>query len=45
MCRFRYLKDGHVAKKAVYLAIGIDSEGMKDVLDIWIGRNECAKLS
>ncbi|MCP4990583.1 MAG: hypothetical protein GY928_32455 [Colwellia sp.] len=33
----------HVVKKAVYLSIGIDSEGMKDVLGIWIGGNESAK--
>jgi len=36
-------EDGHVVKKAVYIAIGIDSEGMKDVLGIWIGGNESAK--
>ena len=36
-------EEGHVVKKAVYLAIGIDSEGMKDVLGIWIGGNESAK--
>ena len=27
-------EDGHVVKKAVYIAVGIDSEGMKDVLGI-----------
>ncbi len=36
-------EDGHVVKKAVYIAIGIDSEGMKDVLGLWIGGNESAK--
>lgn len=36
-------EDGHVAKKAVYIAIGIDPEGMKEVLGIWIGGNESAK--
>ena len=36
-------EDGHVVKKAVYIAIGIDSEGMKDVLGVWIGGNESAK--
>ncbi len=36
-------EDGHVVKKAVYLAIGIDSDGMKDVLGIWIGGSESAK--
>jgi len=35
--------NGHVIKKAVYLAIGIDSEGMKDVLGVWIGGNESSK--
>ena len=27
----------------LYIAIGIDLEGMKDVLGIWIGGNESAK--
>ena len=36
-------EDGHVVKKAVYIAIGIDSEGMKDVLGVWIGGSESAK--
>lgn len=36
-------EEGHVVKKAVYIAIGIDSEGMKDVLGIWVGGNESSK--
>ncbi len=36
-------EDGHVVKKAVYLAIGIDSDGMKDVLGLWICANESVK--
>ncbi len=36
-------EDGHMVKKAVYIAIGIDSEGMKDVLGLWIGGCESAK--
>jgi transposase-like protein len=35
-------EEGHVVKKVVYLAIGIDSEGLKDVLGVWIGGNESA---
>ena len=36
-------KDGVVVKKAVYLAIGIDKEGRKEVLGFWIGENESGK--
>lgn len=36
-------KEGIVVKKAVYLAIGIDREGRKDVLGFWIGENESSK--
>ena len=36
-------KDGVVVKKAVYLAIGIDQEGRKEVLGFWIGENESSK--
>ena len=36
--------EGRVIKKAVYLAIGVDVNGIKDVLGIWIERNEGAKF-
>ena len=36
-------KDGVIVKKAVYLAIGIDKEGRKEVLGFWIGENEPSK--
>ena len=35
--------EGQVAKKAVYIAIGIDLDGRKDVLGMWVGENESAK--
>ena len=35
--------DGHIVKKAVYIAIGIDLDGHKDVLGMWVGENESAK--
>ena len=36
-------KEGIVVKKAVYLAIGIDREGRKEVMGFWIGENESSK--
>ena len=35
--------EGQIVKKAVYIAIGVDLEGHKDVLGIWVGENESAK--
>ena len=35
--------EGQIVKKAVYIAIGIDLEGHKDVLGMWVGENESAK--
>ena len=36
--------EGQIVKKAVYIAIGIDLDGRKDVLGMWIGENESAKF-
>jgi Transposase and inactivated derivatives len=41
---FKVKQDGVIANKAAYMAIGIDLEGHKDVLGIWIGENESAKF-
>lgn len=35
--------EGQVVKKAVYIAIGIDLDGRKDVLGMYVGENESAK--
>ena len=35
--------EGQIIKKAVYIAIGIDLGGRKDVLGMWVGENESAK--
>lgn len=35
--------EGQIVKKAVYIAIGINMEGIKEVLGIWVGENESAK--
>jgi len=37
-------KDGIVVKKAVYIAIGIDIEGQKEILGMWIGEAESSKF-
>jgi len=36
--------EGQIVKKAVYIAIGIDLNGKKDVLGMWVGENESAKF-
>ena len=36
--------EGQIVKKAVYIAIGIDMDGHKDVLGMWVGENESAKF-
>ncbi len=41
---FHVRSEGHIIKKAVYIAIGINIEGFKDVLGMWIGENESAKF-
>ena len=37
-------KEGSIVKKAVYIAIGVDLNGSKDVLGMWVGENESAKF-
>ena len=36
--------EGQIVKKAVYIAIGINMDGRKDVLGMWVGENESAKF-
>lgn len=36
--------EGQIVKKAVYIAIGVDLGGKKDVLGMWVGENESAKF-
>ena len=33
-----------IVKKAMYIAIGVDLDGKKDVLGMWVGKNESAKF-
>jgi transposase-like protein len=41
---FKVKQDGAIVNKAAYMVIGIDLEGNKDVLGMWIGENESAKF-
>jgi transposase-like protein len=36
--------EGQIIKKAVYIAIGIGLDGIRDVLGLWVGENESAKF-
>ncbi len=39
---YHVLNEGRIVKRAVYIAIGIDMEGHKDVLGMYVGQNESA---
>ncbi len=41
---YKVRQDGHVQNKAAYMVIGIDLNGQKDVLGMWIGEHESAKF-
>ncbi len=41
---FHARNEGRIVKRAVYIAIGIDMEGRKDVLGMYVGQNESAKF-
>lgn len=41
---FKVRDDGRVVNRAAYICLGINKEGMKDILGIWIGESEGAKF-
>ena len=41
---FHVRSEGQIVKKAVYVAIGINPEGIREVLGMWVGENESAKF-
>ena len=41
---FSVRQDNQVVKKAAYIVLGVDAEGTKDILGIWVGENESAKF-
>lgn len=40
---YKVREEGVVVKKAVYIAVGTDLEGKKDVLGLWVGATESSK--
>lgn len=41
---FNVRSEGRIVKKAVYIALGIDLDGRRDVLGMYVGENESAKF-
>ena len=41
---FHVRSEGQIIKKAVYIAIGVKMDGIRDVLGMWVGENESAKF-
>lgn len=41
---FSVRQDNQIVKKAAYIVLGVDTEGTKDILGIWVGENESAKF-
>jgi transposase-like protein len=41
---FHVRSEGRIIKKAVYIALGIDMDGRRDVLGMYVGENESAKF-
>lgn len=40
---YKVRSEGRIINKAAYIAICINLEGVKEVLEIWIGENESSK--
>ncbi|HDF5576761.1 TPA: IS256 family transposase [Clostridioides difficile] len=40
---YKVRSEGRIINKAAYIAIGVNLEGIKEVLGIWIGENESSK--
>ena len=41
---YKVREDGHIITKASYVVLGINLEGNKEILGIWIGENESSKF-
>lgn len=41
---FHVRSEGQIVKKAAYIAIGVQMDGIRDVLGMWVGENESAKF-
>lgn len=41
---YKIRDDGHILNRAAYVVLGINLDGNKDILGIWIGENESSKF-
>lgn len=41
---YKVREDGQIKSKAAYVVLGVNLEGFKDILGIWIGENESSKF-
>lgn len=41
---YKVREDSHIKSKAAYVVLGINLEGHKDILGVWIGENESSKF-
>ena len=41
---YKVKQEGHIVNKAVYMVIGVDMDGNKDVLGMYIGEHETSKF-
>ncbi|WP_026896068.1 IS256 family transposase [Clostridiisalibacter paucivorans] len=41
---YKVREEGHIKSKAAYVVLGIDLDGFKDILGIWIGESESSKF-
>ena len=41
---YKVKQDGKIISKAVYICLGIDLNGRKDILGVWVGENESSKF-
>lgn len=39
---FKVHQGGKIINKTIYLAVGLNSEGHKEILGVWFGQNESA---
>lgn len=39
---FKVRENGKVINKTVYLCVGLNKDGLKEVLGMWVGKNESA---
>lgn len=42
--RVKVRDEGHIQNQAIYVVLGVDLEGQKDVLGLWVAQNEGAKF-